>query len=204
MQKSGFMLPRRLQGLQPTLIRQFFERALPDSINFGLGEPDLPTPEFMRKEAARIALEEKNGYTPHAGIPALREKIAEQYPSFLPYVMVQRATMAEQQGRLPDALRWLGEARRLDPRNLDYCEHFARIARKSGDYPSAVEALRWAIIQHPTIPTPRAALVETYFEAGEPADAEDALQDLIRLGGDTPETGRLRKLLDTPRAPPGA
>ena len=78
--QTEFTLPRRLQGLQPTLIRQFFERALPDSINFGLGEPDLPTPEFMRKEAARIALEEKNGYTPHAGIPGLREKIAEQYP----------------------------------------------------------------------------------------------------------------------------
>lgn len=80
MQKSEFTLPRRLRGLQPTLIRQFFERALPKSINFGLGEPDLPTPEFMRREAARVAIEEQNGYTSHAGIPALREKIAEQYP----------------------------------------------------------------------------------------------------------------------------
>src|SRR5688572_205198 len=77
---TGFVLPRRLRGLQPTLIRQFFERALPDSINFGLGEPDLPTPDFMRKEAARIAVEEQNGYTSHPGIPALRTKIAEQYP----------------------------------------------------------------------------------------------------------------------------
>ena len=80
MQQGEFVLPRRLQGLQPTLIRQFFERALPDSINFGLGEPDLPTPQFMRAEAARVAVEEQNGYTSHAGIPALREKIAEQYP----------------------------------------------------------------------------------------------------------------------------
>jgi aspartate/methionine/tyrosine aminotransferase len=80
MRKSEFILPRRLRGLQPTLIRQFFERALPDSINFGLGEPDLPTPEFMRREAARIAVEEQNGYTSHAGLPALRVKIAEQYP----------------------------------------------------------------------------------------------------------------------------
>src|SRR5688572_11284678 len=77
---SAFELPRRLQGLQPTLIRQFFERALPDSINFGLGEPDLPTPQFMRDEAARIARDEQNGYTSHPGLPALREKIAEQYP----------------------------------------------------------------------------------------------------------------------------
>lgn len=77
---KSFELPSRLRGLQPTLIRQFFERALPDSINFGLGEPDLPTPEFMRKEAARIAIEEQNGYTTHAGLVSLREKIAEQYP----------------------------------------------------------------------------------------------------------------------------
>lgn len=81
MQKSeDFVLPKRLQGLQPTLIRQFFERALPDSINFGLGEPDLPTPQFMREEAARVTLNEQNGYTSHPGIPALRTKIAKQYP----------------------------------------------------------------------------------------------------------------------------
>lgn len=75
-----FMLPQRLSGLQPTLIRQFFERALPGSINFGLGEPDLPTPEFIRREAARVAIEEQNGYTSHPGLPALREKIAAAYP----------------------------------------------------------------------------------------------------------------------------
>ncbi|PYT00333.1 MAG: hypothetical protein DMF63_07105 [Acidobacteria bacterium] len=77
---KSFELPARMRGLQPTLIRQFFERALPDSINFGLGEPDLPTPQFMRDEAARIARDEQNGYTSHPGIPALRDKIAEQYP----------------------------------------------------------------------------------------------------------------------------
>jgi aspartate aminotransferase len=75
-----FELPLRLRGLQPTMIRQFFERALPESINFGLGEPDLPTPQFLRDEAARITIEEQNGYTSHPGIPALRDKIAAQYP----------------------------------------------------------------------------------------------------------------------------
>jgi aspartate aminotransferase len=79
-QNENFHLPRRLQNVAPTLIRQIFERALPDSINFGLGEPDLPTPQFMRDEAARVSLEEQNGYTSHAGLPALREKIAASYP----------------------------------------------------------------------------------------------------------------------------
>jgi aspartate aminotransferase len=78
--EQAFELPKRLQGLQPTLIRQFFERALPESINFGLGEPDLPTPDFLREEAARVTIGEQNGYTSHPGLPALREKIAEQYP----------------------------------------------------------------------------------------------------------------------------
>ena len=79
-QNENFRLPRRLRGVAPTLIRQIFELALPDSINFGLGEPDLPTPEFMRREAARVALEEQNGYTSHAGLLPLREKIAAAYP----------------------------------------------------------------------------------------------------------------------------
>ncbi len=79
-EKRAFVLPRRMQGLQPTLIRQFFERALPDSINFGLGEPDLPTPQFMRDEAARVARDEQNGYTSHPGLPALRDLIGRQYP----------------------------------------------------------------------------------------------------------------------------
>jgi aspartate/methionine/tyrosine aminotransferase len=81
LKENTFHLPSRLRGLQPTLIRQFFERALPDSINFGLGEPDLPTPQFMRDEAARISRDEQNGYTSHPGIPELRDKIAEQYPN---------------------------------------------------------------------------------------------------------------------------
>jgi len=77
-QNENFKLPRRLQGVQPTLIRRIFERALPDSINFGLGEPDLPTPEFLREEAARVAVEEQNGYTNHAELLPLRKKIAAQ------------------------------------------------------------------------------------------------------------------------------
>jgi len=78
--QEGYRPPSRLQGVQTTLIRQIFEKALPDSINFGLGEPDLQTPEFLRREAARVTLEEQNGYTSHAGLLSLREKICNAYP----------------------------------------------------------------------------------------------------------------------------
>ncbi|MET0626473.1 MAG: aminotransferase class I/II-fold pyridoxal phosphate-dependent enzyme [Pyrinomonadaceae bacterium] len=70
---------RRLRGIQKSVIRQVFDRARPGSINLGLGEPDLPTPDVIRREAARVVTEEQNGYTSHAGLPALRERVAADY-----------------------------------------------------------------------------------------------------------------------------
>lgn len=77
---KSFQPPRFLQGIQKSPIRQISDRATPDCINLGLGEPDIRTPDVIRKEAARIVLEEQNGYTLQAGIPALREKIVSEYP----------------------------------------------------------------------------------------------------------------------------
>lgn len=74
-----FRPPARLRGVEKSVIRQVFDRALPGSINLGLGEPDLPTPDVIRREAARVVLEEQNGYTTHAGLPALRERVAADY-----------------------------------------------------------------------------------------------------------------------------
>ena len=79
---KSFALPARLQGIQKSVIRQVFDRARPGSINLGLGEPDLPTPDVIRKAAVRAIIEEQNGYTSHAGLPELRKKVASEY-SFL-------------------------------------------------------------------------------------------------------------------------
>lgn len=76
---KAFIPAKRLQDVQPTLIRRIFERALPDSINFGLGEPDVRTPRFICEEAARVTLEEQNGYTSHPGIQELRQAVADSY-----------------------------------------------------------------------------------------------------------------------------
>lgn len=62
------------------MIRKISDRAKPGSISLGLGEPDLPTPEVIVREAVRVIQEEKSGYTLQAGIPALRERIASDYP----------------------------------------------------------------------------------------------------------------------------
>jgi aspartate aminotransferase len=61
------------------MIRQLFDRASPNSINLGLGEPDLPTPDVIRRAAVRVIKEEQNGYTSHAGLPLLRERVAADY-----------------------------------------------------------------------------------------------------------------------------
>ena len=75
-----FAPPKRLQGIEKSVIRQVFDRALPGSLNLGLGEPDLPTPDLIRRAAVKAIVEEQNGYTSHAGLTALREKVAGDYP----------------------------------------------------------------------------------------------------------------------------
>lgn len=77
---TTFKPAQRLQGIEKSLIRQLFDRAKPGSINLGLGEPDLPTPQVIRQAAARVVIDEQNGYTSHAGLPALRARIASDYP----------------------------------------------------------------------------------------------------------------------------
>ena len=76
---SEFQPARRLRGIEKSMIRQLFDRARPDSINLGLGEPDLRTPEVVRRAAARVIMEEQNGYTSHAGLARLRERVAADY-----------------------------------------------------------------------------------------------------------------------------
>jgi aspartate/methionine/tyrosine aminotransferase len=73
---SGFRPAHRLLGVEKSAIRQFFDRAPAGSINLGLGEPDLRTPDVIRRAAVRAILEEPNGYTAQAGLRALRERIA--------------------------------------------------------------------------------------------------------------------------------
>ena len=62
------------------MIRKISDRARPGSISLGLGEPDLPTPEVIRREAVRVIQEEQSGYTLQAGILPLRQRIASDYP----------------------------------------------------------------------------------------------------------------------------
>ncbi len=75
-----FQPPAFLRGIERSPIRQITDRAKPGDISFGLGEPDLPTPDVIRRAAVRVIQEEQNGYTLQSGLPALRELVAAGYP----------------------------------------------------------------------------------------------------------------------------
>lgn len=75
-----FQPPAFLRGIEKSVIRQISDRAKPGSISLGLGEPDLPTPDVIRRAAVRVVQDEQNGYTLQAGLPALRELVAADYP----------------------------------------------------------------------------------------------------------------------------
>jgi aspartate/methionine/tyrosine aminotransferase len=75
-----FEPPRFLQGIERSPIRRITDRAKPGDISFGLGEPDLPTPDVIRQAAIRAIKDEQNGYTLQAGLPALRQLVAGDYP----------------------------------------------------------------------------------------------------------------------------
>lgn len=77
---NQFQPPKFLRGIERSPIRSITDRAKPGDISFGLGEPDLPTPEVIGREAMRVIQEERNGYTLQAGLPALRERVAHDYP----------------------------------------------------------------------------------------------------------------------------
>jgi aspartate/methionine/tyrosine aminotransferase len=61
-----------------------YDSAPPGSINLGLGEPDFPTPEVVRREAIRVIQEEQISYTTNAGIQPMRQRIAEYHSDGLP------------------------------------------------------------------------------------------------------------------------
>jgi aspartate aminotransferase len=77
---NQFQPPPFLRGIEKSMIRKISDRARPGSISLGLGEPDLPTPDVILREAVRVIQEEKSGYTLQAGLPSLRERIISDYP----------------------------------------------------------------------------------------------------------------------------
>ncbi len=73
------MVAQRTHEVEISGIRKMFEAAPPRSINLGLGEPDFDPPAPVVEALCRAARNGANHYGPSAGLPALREKLAERY-----------------------------------------------------------------------------------------------------------------------------
>ncbi len=72
-------LTTSIQQMQPSGIRKFFDYSSErtDIISLGIGEPDFPTPRLVREACVRALEEGRTTYTHNAGLPELRESIAE-------------------------------------------------------------------------------------------------------------------------------
>ena len=72
----------RALAIQPTGVRKMFDLAGDDVISFGLGEPDFQPPLVAINTFHEAMLNGRNKYTTTAGLPALREKIAQTWSSY--------------------------------------------------------------------------------------------------------------------------
>ena len=74
----------RANSINPTGVRRMFDMAGDDVVQFGLGEPDFQPPEIAIEAFAKAMKDGKNKYTTTAGLPALRQKIAETWHHRIP------------------------------------------------------------------------------------------------------------------------
>ncbi|MEM2271658.1 MAG: aminotransferase class I/II-fold pyridoxal phosphate-dependent enzyme, partial [Archaeoglobaceae archaeon] len=77
-------LAKKVQELKPSGIRRFFDLVIgrDDVISLGVGEPDFPVPWRIREEMIYSLEKGYTSYTSNAGLPELREGIAEYYRRF--------------------------------------------------------------------------------------------------------------------------
>ncbi|RLJ71389.1 aspartate aminotransferase [Hydrogenivirga caldilitoris] len=78
------MLSRRVAQLEPSATLTITAKAKElkakgvDIVGFGAGEPDFDTPDFVKEACTKALMEGKTKYAPSAGIPELREALAEK------------------------------------------------------------------------------------------------------------------------------
>lgn len=78
------MLARRVSHIKPaptlaltSKVNQLKAQGI-DIIGFGAGEPDFDTPDFIKEACTKALREGKTKYSPSAGLPQLREALAEK------------------------------------------------------------------------------------------------------------------------------
>ena len=75
-------ISKRISEVPMSGIRKMFDLAGPDSINLGLGEPDLAPPIEAIEGMNAAATAGLNKYGPTAGIPEVRKAVAERFSKY--------------------------------------------------------------------------------------------------------------------------
>ena len=75
-------ISKRISDIPMSGIRKMFDLAGPDSINLGLGEPDLNPPVEAIEGMNAAASKGLNKYGPTAGIPELRNAVADRFSKY--------------------------------------------------------------------------------------------------------------------------
>jgi aminotransferase len=73
------VISRRVQALEPSIIRDMFQRKRPTSLDLSLGEPSLPPEQEIMSRAWQVLQSGPQGYTLNAGLPELRTLIASHH-----------------------------------------------------------------------------------------------------------------------------
>ena len=75
----SLVFSKALDDLNISIIRQMNQKKKPDTVDLGLGQLLLPSPQILRQAGADSFSSGSLGYSPTAGLPELREAIAENY-----------------------------------------------------------------------------------------------------------------------------
>ena len=78
MKQQSLRISGRVQEVEMSGIRKFFQQARPDAISLGLGQPDFPTPDHIKDAAIEAMRNNLTGYTFNTGVYELREAICSK------------------------------------------------------------------------------------------------------------------------------
>ena len=71
------LIVKAVQDVPPSGIRKYFDILTDKTISLGVGEPDFPTPEAIRREALERLSHGRIPYSSNSGMPELRELISK-------------------------------------------------------------------------------------------------------------------------------
>ncbi|HAV93102.1 TPA: LL-diaminopimelate aminotransferase [candidate division WOR-3 bacterium] len=76
------MVSKKIKLIPPYIFNEIdkLKKSIKDPIDFGVGDPDMPTPSFIVKEMEQqIKIAENHKYPSYEGLPELREEIAKYF-----------------------------------------------------------------------------------------------------------------------------